>query len=32
MTNKELIKIFKAIGNERRLDILRRINKSKQII
>ena len=31
MTNKELIKIFKAIGNERRLDILRRINKSKQM-
>jgi DNA-binding transcriptional ArsR family regulator len=31
MTNKEIVKIFKAMGNERRLDILRRIAKSKQM-
>jgi ArsR family transcriptional regulator, arsenate/arsenite/antimonite-responsive transcriptional repressor / arsenate reductase (thioredoxin) len=31
MSNKELVKICKAIGNERRLDILRRIAKGKQI-
>jgi len=31
MNNKEVVKIFKAIGNERRLDILRRIAKSKQM-
>ena len=31
MNNKELVKIFKAMGNERRLDILRRITKSRQM-
>lgn len=31
MKNKEAVKIFKAIGNERRLDILRRIAKSRQM-
>ena len=31
MTNKELVKILKALGNERRLDILRRIAKSRQM-
>lgn len=31
MNNKELVKIFKAIGNERRLDILRRVAKSRQM-
>lgn len=31
MNNKELVKILKAIGNERRLDILRRISKSRQM-
>jgi len=31
MNNKELVKILKAIGNERRLDILRRIAKKRQM-
>lgn len=31
MNNKELVKIFKAIANERRLDILRRVEKNKQL-
>ncbi|MEK7080733.1 MAG: metalloregulator ArsR/SmtB family transcription factor [Patescibacteria group bacterium] len=31
MNNKELVKVLKAIGNERRLDILRRITKSRQM-
>lgn len=31
MKNKELVKIFKALGNERRLDILRRIAKNKKM-
>lgn len=31
MTNKELVKILKAMGNERRMDILRRIAKSRQM-
>ena len=31
MNNKELVKILKAMGNERRLDILRRIAKGRQM-
>lgn len=31
MKNKELVRVLKAMGNERRLDILRRIAKSKQM-
>lgn len=31
MTNKEIVKIFKALGNERRLDILRRIAKNRRM-
>lgn len=31
MNNKELVKILKAMGNDRRLEILRRLTKSKQM-
>lgn len=31
MNSKEVIKIFKAIGNDRRLDILRRLSSNKQM-
>jgi len=31
MNNKQLVRVLKAIGNERRLDILRRISKSRQM-